>query len=59
MFKKIELGNFKRFQKVEIDFTKINIIVGPNNSGKSSIIGALRLMCQTLDSYDVLISAEI
>lgn len=52
MFKKIKLGNFKRFQEAEIDFTKINIIVGPNNSGKSSIIGALRLICQTLDSYD-------
>lgn len=52
MFKKIELGNFKRFQKIEIDFAKINIIVGPNNSGKSSIIGAFRLICQTLDSYD-------
>lgn len=52
MFTKIELGNFKRFQKLEIDLAKINIIVGPNNSGKSSIIGALRLICQTLDSYD-------
>ncbi|MFN7121430.1 MAG: AAA family ATPase [Hydrogenophaga sp.] len=52
MFKKLELGNFKRFQNASIDFAKINIIAGPNNSGKSSIIGAMRLICQTLDSFD-------
>lgn len=52
MFKRLELVNFKRFQKSHIDLTKINIIVGPNNSGKSSLLAALRLVCQTLDSYD-------
>lgn len=52
MFKRIQLGNFKRFQKASMDLRRLNIIVGPNNSGKSSLIAAFRLVCQTLDSYD-------
>lgn len=52
MFKRIELGNFKRFQRDSVDLKKINIVVGPNNSGKSSLLGAFRLICQTLDSFD-------
>jgi predicted ATPase len=52
MFKNIYLGNFKRFQRCSLELRKINIFVGPNNSGKSSLISALRLVVQTLDSYD-------
>lgn len=52
MFKRISLGNFKRFQRANLDLRRINIIVGPNNSGKSSVLAAMRLICQTLDSYD-------
>lgn len=52
MFRKLSLGNFKRFQSAALNLRRVNIIVGPNNSGKSSILGALRLLSQTLDSYD-------
>ena len=52
MFRRITVGNFKRFQNASIKLERLNIIVGPNNSGKSSLVGALRLICQTLDSYD-------
>lgn len=52
MFAQIHLGNFKRFQHCDIQLKKINIFAGPNNSGKSSLMSALRLMVQTLDSYD-------
>jgi len=31
---------------------QVNVIVGPNNSGKSSLMAAFRLICQTFDSYD-------
>jgi predicted ATPase len=52
MFKRVTLGNFKRFQQASLNLRRVNVIVGPNNSGKSSVIGAIRLLCQTLDSYD-------
>lgn len=52
MFRQIELGNFKRFQRGRLDLRRLNLFVGPNNSGKSSALAALRLICQTIDSYD-------
>lgn len=44
----LELINFKRFQKTEIDLhSRITLLVGPNSSGKSSIIKALLGLKQT------------
>jgi predicted ATPase len=52
MLSEIDLTNFKRFTRARIPLKKINIFVGPNNSGKSSILAAIKLLIQTLDSYD-------
>ena len=52
MLSEIDLTNFKRFPRARIPLKKINIFVGPNNSGKSSILAAIKLLVQTLDSYD-------
>jgi predicted ATP-dependent endonuclease of OLD family len=43
--KKLKLKNFKRFQIFSVDFDdKLNILVGDNESGKSSIIEAINLV---------------
>jgi putative ATP-dependent endonuclease of the OLD family len=43
--KKLKLKNFKRFQTFSVDFDdKLNILVGDNESGKSSIIEAINLV---------------
>lgn len=50
---KIELNNFKIFkEKTEFDLLPITILTGRNNSGKSSIIKALLLMDDFLNSND-------
>lgn len=41
---RIEFDNFKSFSRFSINISEINIIVGPNNSGKSTIIGSLRVL---------------
>ncbi|RYE35442.1 MAG: ATP-dependent endonuclease [Sphingobacteriaceae bacterium] len=42
---KIKLLNFKRFEKFEVDFDdKINLIIGDNEAGKSSILTAIDLV---------------
>lgn len=42
---KIKLKNFKRFKKLELDFNpEINILIGDNESGKSSILSAINLV---------------
>ena len=43
MLKKIELFNFRKHQRFSVTCREKNILVGPNNAGKSSILDALRL----------------
>lgn len=45
VIQKIKLENFKRFKTLSIDFDdKINILIGDNESGKSSILTAINLV---------------
>jgi recombinational DNA repair ATPase RecF len=40
--KKLKLKNFKKFASQEFDFNDdLNVIVGDNESGKSSLLGAI------------------
>lgn len=52
MLTHLKLSNFKAFESVQIDFKPLTIILGPNNSGKSSLLAAPRLLSQTVQSYD-------
>ncbi|KYZ77794.1 hypothetical protein AXX12_17160 [Anaerosporomusa subterranea] len=40
----VEFKDFKAFLKYNIKFHKMNILVGPNNCGKSTIINAFRIL---------------
>lgn len=42
--RRIEFSNFKALSKYSLSLSDINILVGPNNSGKSTAIGALRTL---------------
>lgn len=42
--RRIEFSNFKAFRKYSLSISEVNILVGPNNSGKSTVIGALRTL---------------
>jgi predicted ATPase len=48
MITSISLGNFRAFKSVDVPLSKLNIFVGPNNSGKSSIISAVNLIAQNI-----------
>ncbi len=52
LLRRIHLHNFKAFDELAMDFGPITLLLGPNNSGKSSIIAPLRLLVQTTESYD-------
>jgi predicted ATP-dependent endonuclease of OLD family len=42
---KIKLHNFKRFQDFEVEFNSdINILIGDNEAGKSSILSAIDIV---------------
>lgn len=46
MISSLYLENFRAFKSQHIDLGVLNIFVGPNNSGKSSIISAINLIAQ-------------
>jgi predicted ATPase len=52
MLTHLGLRNFRAFESLELDLARITILVGPNNSGKSSILSALRLLAQTVRNED-------
>jgi len=44
MLKSIRFVGYKAFDDYSIQFSDFNILVGPNNCGKSTVIGSLRLL---------------
>lgn len=44
MLKSIKLVNFRKFVQFSLSLGPGNVLVGPNNAGKSSILDALRLL---------------
>jgi predicted ATPase len=41
MLKRISIQNFKSLQDVTLDLQPVNLLIGPNNSGKSNLLKAL------------------
>jgi ABC-type ATPase involved in cell division len=40
---KVNISNFKRISEIEISLSKVNYLVGGNNSGKSSVLQAIHM----------------
>lgn len=52
MIKKFSCHNFRNIQADNLEFEKINILIGPNNSGKSNFIRALTFFSEMLKNED-------
>ena len=53
MLNGLTLRNFRAFRGQDFNFAKINVFVGPNNSGKSSAISAINLVSQTVNNPEI------
>ena len=42
MLRRIHIENFKSLQNVTLDLQRINLLIGPNNSGKSNFLKAIK-----------------
>ena len=49
---RLSVTDFKAFHELEVELRPITVLVGENNSGKSSIMAPLRLLSQTVTSFD-------
>jgi energy-coupling factor transporter ATP-binding protein EcfA2 len=47
-FVRVDFYNFKAFERFTIHLRHFNILVGPNNSGKSTILAAFRILAAAL-----------
>jgi predicted ATP-dependent endonuclease of OLD family len=47
-FTRVEFRNFKAFKSFTIKFRRFNILVGPNNAGKSTVLAAFRILSAAL-----------
>ncbi len=52
MFKKIEIKNYKSIKNATIHLNNVNILIGPNNSGKSNLL-------DFIDFYQTILSFEL
>ncbi len=50
MLSHFKVNNFRSLRRCEMDFGRINIFVGPNNSGKSNLVRAVRFLSDILSS---------
>ncbi len=49
MITRLRIKNFKALRDVEIDLTPIHVLIGPNDSGKTSVLDALAALCRSVD----------
>jgi len=49
MIKKLRVKNFKALRDIEIELTPIHVLIGPNDSGKTSILDVLAALCRSVD----------
>jgi hypothetical protein len=58
MINELWLNDFKAFHNERIPLRPLTVLVGENNSGKSSVLAAIRLLAQTVQSDDSSISLK-
>jgi predicted ATPase len=49
MITRLTVKNFKALRDVEVKLTPIHVLIGPNDSGKTSILDALAALCRSVD----------
>jgi energy-coupling factor transporter ATP-binding protein EcfA2 len=49
MITRFEVRNYKALRDVAIELTPIHVLIGPNDSGKTSILEAVEALCRTSD----------
>src|SRR5258708_33212416 len=52
MVKKLQVENFKSWEKLDLELSDLNFLFGTNSSGKTSILSSLLLLKQTATGFD-------
>ena len=49
MIKRLRVKNFKALREIEVELTPIHVLIGPNDSGKTSILDVIAALCRSVD----------
>jgi predicted ATPase len=49
MIQKVRVRNYKALRDVEVSLGPINLLIGPNDSGKTSFLEVIGAMCRSVD----------
>ena len=49
MITRLRVQNYKALRDVTLDLTPMHVLIGPNNSGKTSILDAFASLCRSVD----------
>jgi predicted ATPase len=49
MITKVRIQNYKALRDVTLELTPIHVLIGPNDSGKTSILEAIAALCRSVD----------
>ena len=49
MIEKVRIQNYKALRDVTLDLTPIHVLIGPNDSGKTSVLEAVAALCRSAD----------
>lgn len=49
MIKRFRIQNYKALRDVTLDLTPIHVLIGPNDTGKTSILEAIAALCRSVD----------
>ena len=53
MLKRVSIQNFKSLKDITLDLQKVNLLIGPNNSGKTNFLKALEFMATRKSNVNV------
>jgi len=51
MIKRFRVQNYKALRDVTLELTPLHILIGPNDSGKTSILEAIAALCRSVDHH--------
>ncbi|MEO8497898.1 MAG: AAA family ATPase [Planctomycetota bacterium] len=49
MITQVDIKNFKAIREASVDLTPVHLLIGPNDSGKTSVLEAIAAICRSVD----------
>ena len=49
MITRVSIKNFKAIRDASVDLTPVHLLIGPNDSGKTSVLEAIAAICRSVD----------